>query len=57
MENHNGVVVDGFLTRDSGVSECLAWTDLADAHICLSCTLAGDKAFDTADFVAGIFTD
>ena len=33
MENRNGLVVDGRLTRASGVSECLAAIDLADAHI------------------------
>jgi transposase len=52
MENRNGLVVDGRLTRASGVSECLAGIDLADTHIPKSGTLAGDKGFDTADFVA-----
>lgn len=52
MENRNGLVVDGRLTRASGVSECLAGIDLADAHIPKGGTLAGDKGFDTADFVA-----
>jgi transposase len=52
MENRNGLVVDGRLTRASGVSECLAAVDLADAHIREGGTLAGDKGFDTADFVA-----
>lgn len=52
MENRNGLVVDGRLTRASGVSECLAAIDLADAHIHQGGTLAGDKGFDTADFVA-----
>jgi hypothetical protein len=52
MENRNGLVVDGRLTRASGVSECLAGIDLADAHIRQGGTLAGDKGFDTADFVA-----
>ena len=33
MENRNGLVVDGRLTRASGVSECLAAIDLADEHI------------------------
>jgi transposase len=33
MENRNGLVVDGRLTRASGVSECMAGIDLADAHI------------------------
>ena len=52
MENRNGLVVDGRLTRASGVSECLAAIDLADTYIRQGGTLAGDKGFDTADFVA-----
>lgn len=52
MENRNGLVVDGRLTRASGVSECLAAIDLADQHIGRGGTLAGDKGFDTADVVA-----
>ncbi|MCB2055939.1 MAG: IS5 family transposase, partial [Geminicoccaceae bacterium] len=52
MENRNGLVVDGRLTRASGVSECLAAIDLADQHIGPSGTLAGDKGFDTANLVA-----
>ena len=52
MENRNGLVVDGRSTRASGVSECLAAVDLADQHIPQGGTLAGDKGFDTADFVA-----
>jgi hypothetical protein len=52
MENRNGLVVDGRLTRASGVSECLSAVDLADAHIRQGGTLAGDKGFDTADVVA-----
>jgi transposase len=52
MENRNGLVVGGRLTRASGVSECLSGIDLADRHIPERGTLAGDKGFDTADFVA-----
>jgi transposase len=52
MENRNGLVVDGRLTRASGVSECLSGIDLADEHLRPGSTLAGDKGFDTADFVA-----
>jgi transposase len=52
MENRNGLVVDGRLTRASGVLECLAGIDLADAHIPKGGTLAGDKGFETADLVA-----
>ncbi|NIR43887.1 MAG: IS5 family transposase [Gemmatimonadetes bacterium] len=52
MENRSGLVVDGRLTRASGVSEGLAGIDLADQHIRPGGTLAGDKGFDTADFVA-----
>jgi len=52
MENRNGLVVDGRLTRASGVSECLAGIDLADEHVSRGGTLAGDKGFDVADFVA-----
>ena len=52
MENRNGLVVDARLTRASGVSECMAGVDLADRHIRPGGTLAGDKGFDTADFVA-----
>lgn len=52
MENRNGLVVDGRLTRASGISECLSGIDLADQHIPERGTLAGDKGFDTADFVA-----
>jgi hypothetical protein len=46
------LVVDGRLTRASGVSECLSAIDPADQHIPKGGTLAGDKRFDTADFVA-----
>lgn len=52
MENRNGLVVDGRLTRASGVSECLSAIDLADEHVRPGGTLAGDKGFDTADVVA-----
>jgi hypothetical protein len=52
MENRNGLVVNGRLTRASGVSEVLSAVDLGDAHIRRGGTLAGDKGFDTADFVA-----
>lgn len=52
MENRSGLVVDGRLTRAAGVSECMAGVNLADAHIPPGGTLAGDKGFDTADFVA-----
>lgn len=52
MENRAGLVVDARLTRASGVSECLSAVDLADEHIHRGGTLAGDKGFDTADFVA-----
>lgn len=52
MENRNGLVVDGRLTTATGVSECLAALDLADEHISQGATLAGDKGFDTANFVA-----
>ena len=52
MENRNGLVVGGRLTRASGVSECMAGIDLAEAHIPRGGTVAGDKGFDTADFVA-----
>lgn len=52
MENRNGLVADGRLTRASGVSECLAGIDMADEHVRPGGTLAGDKGFDTADFVA-----
>ncbi len=52
MENRNGLVVAGRLTRASSVSECLAGVDLADAHLPPGGTLAGDKGFDTADFMA-----
>jgi transposase len=52
MENRNGLAVDGRLTRASGVSECLSGVDLADEHIPPGGTLAGDKGFDTSDFVA-----
>jgi len=52
MENRNGLVVDARLTRATGVSECLSAIDLADGHIRPGGTLAGDKGFDTSDFVA-----
>ena len=52
IHTRNGLVVDGRLTRASGVCECLSAVDLADAHIPKGGTLAGDKGFDTADFVA-----
>lgn len=52
MENRNGLVAGGRLTRASGVSERMAGIDLADAHIPRGGTLAGDKGFDTADFAA-----
>jgi len=52
LENRNVLVVGGRLTRASGVAECLSGIDLADKHIPERGTLAGDKGFDTADFVA-----
>jgi transposase len=52
MENRNGLVVDGRLTRAAGVSECMAGIDLADAHVPVGGTLGADKGFGTADFVA-----
>ena len=52
MENRNGLAVDGRLTTATGVSECLAATDLADEHVPQGGTLGGDKGFDTAGFVA-----
>jgi len=52
MENRNGLVVDARLTRATGVSECLSAVDLAHGHIRPGGTLAGDKGFDTSDFVA-----
>ncbi len=52
MENRNGLVVNGRLTRASGVFECLSAVALADAHIPKGGTLAGDKGFDTADVMA-----
>lgn len=52
MENRNGLAIDGRLTKATGASECLAAIDLADEHIPQGGTLAGDKGFDTADFVA-----
>ena len=57
MENRTGLVVNGRLTRASGVAECLAGIDLADAHIPNGGPLAGDPSaqqwgLDTADVVA-----
>jgi transposase len=52
MENRNGLVVDGRLTLASGMAETLSAIDLADAHLGPGDTLAGDKGYDTRDFVA-----
>jgi transposase len=52
MENRSGLVLDARLTRAAGYAECLAGIALASAHIPQGGTLAGDKGFDTSDFVA-----
>jgi transposase len=56
MENRNGIYVDARLTRVSGHAERLAALDLIEerADRPHPVTLAADKGFDAADFVAGL---
>jgi len=54
MENRNGLIVGAVATRASGHAERLAALHLLEPHADRSqkVTLAGDKGFDTQDFVA-----
>jgi transposase len=54
MENRNGLVVGAVATRASGHAERLAALHLMEPHAnrTKKVTLAGDKGFDTQDFVA-----
>jgi transposase len=54
MENRQGLIVGAVATRASGHAERLAAQQLIEPHADRSqrVTLAGDKAFDTQDFVA-----
>jgi transposase len=54
MENRNGLVVGAVATRASGHAERLAASHLMEprANRTMKVTLAGDKGFDTQDFVA-----
>ena len=53
MENRNGLIVDALATRASGYAERLAALHLVEpsADRPRQVTLAGDKGFDTQDFV------
>ena len=53
MENRNGLVVRGAMTRASGTAEREAALEMIDRHCTASrrVTLGGDKAYDVADFV------
>jgi transposase len=54
MENRNGLIVGAVATRASGHAERLAALHLVEPHADRpqKVTLAGDKGFDTQDFVA-----
>ena len=54
MENRNGLIVGAIATRASGHAERLAALHLMEprANRAVKVTLAGDKGFDTQDFVA-----
>jgi IS5 family transposase len=54
MENRNGLIVGAVATRASGHAERLAALHLMEPHADRpqKVTLAGDKGFDTRDFVA-----
>jgi len=54
MENRNGLIVDALATHASGHAERLAALHLVEPHADRprKVTLAGDKGFDTQDFVA-----
>lgn len=56
MENRNGIYVDARLTRVSGHAERLAALEMIEEHAGRPhpVTLAADKGFDAADFVAGL---
>ncbi len=56
MENRNGIYVDARLTRVSGHAERLAALEVIEvrAERPHPVTLAADKGFDAADFVAGL---
>ncbi len=51
MENRNGLVVDGRLTRATGDAEPITAVDLAQAHLGPGATLGADKAYDNRRFV------
>jgi IS5 family transposase len=54
MENRNGLIVGAVATRASGHAERLAAQHLVELHADTAqhITVAGDKGFDTQDFVA-----
>ncbi len=53
MENRNGLLVDARLTEANGTAERTAALDMIDDNAKLGSTVGADKAYDTADFVAG----
>src|SRR6267142_1415540 len=55
MENRHGLAVDGELTPATGFAErAAAWTMLARIRGTRRVTVGADKAYDTAEFVAGL---
>jgi transposase len=53
IENRNGLIVDACLTEANGTAERSAALDMVEANAGRGSTVAGDKNYDTADFVAG----
>ena len=51
MENRHGLAVDGVVSRSSGAAECAAALSMASDLPSKGKTIAGDKGYDTQDFV------
>jgi IS5 family transposase len=53
MENRNGLLVDARVTKVNGRAERTTALDMIEDNAGTGSTVGGDKAYDTADFVAG----
>jgi transposase len=53
MENRNGLLVDARLSEANGTAERTTALDMIEDNARPRSTVGGDKAYDTADFVAG----
>jgi len=53
MENRNGLLVDARVSEANGTAERTTALDMIEDNAGPGSTVGGDKAYDTADFVAG----